>query len=51
LYRRDHWPAHGAGLADAIIAVSTKSVGAALVTFNARHYPMVDNIVVPYRRD
>lgn len=48
--RQRNKPAHGTGLADAIIATSAESVGAALVTFNKRHFPMIKNVVVPYRR-
>jgi predicted nucleic acid-binding protein len=46
--RRDLQPAHGTGLADAIIATSAKVVGAVLVTFNQRHFPMVADLLVPY---
>ena len=37
LGRRSHQPAHGTGLADAIVAMSAVAVGATLVTFNPRH--------------
>lgn len=50
LCRKSHKPAHGTGLADAIVAMSAKAAGAVLVTFNERHYPMVDDLAVPYRR-
>lgn len=49
LLRRDFRPAYGTGLADAIVAVSAKAAGAVLVTFNQRHFPMVDDLLVPYR--
>jgi predicted nucleic acid-binding protein len=49
LCRKSYQPAHGTGLADAIVAMSAKAVGATLVTFNRRHYPMVDDLLVPYR--
>jgi len=48
--RQRYQPAHGTGLADAIVATSAESVGAALVTFNKRHFPMVRDVIVPYRR-
>lgn len=48
LCRRNFRPAHGTGLADAIVAMSAKAAGAVLVTFNRRHYPMVDDLLVPY---
>ena len=51
LCRKTYGPAHGTGLADAIVAMSAKAVGAALVTLNRRHYPMVEDLVVPYARD
>jgi predicted nucleic acid-binding protein len=37
-------------LADAIVAMSAESAGAVLVTSNKRHYPMIDELVVPYCR-
>ena len=37
LCRRDFRPAHGTGLADAIVAASAQVAGADLVTFNAPH--------------
>jgi predicted nucleic acid-binding protein len=50
LCRQNYQPGHGTGLADAIVAMSAKSAGAVLVTFNKRHYPMIDDLEVPYRR-
>ncbi len=50
LCRRSHQPGHGTGLADAFVAMSAKSAGAVLVTFNKRHFPMIDDLEVPYRR-
>ena len=50
LCRRTYQPGYGTGLADAIVAMSAESAGAALVTFNKRHYPMIDDLVIPYRR-
>jgi len=37
-------------MADALIAASAKSRGAELVTFNRRHYAMVEDLTVPYER-
>jgi predicted nucleic acid-binding protein len=48
LYRRDYGKSHGVGLADALIAASAESQGASLVTLNARHFPMLRGVVVPY---
>ncbi|MHB1345574.1 MAG: PIN domain-containing protein, partial [Thermoleophilia bacterium] len=42
LCRQSYQPGYGTGLADAIVAMSAKSAEAVLVTFNKRHYPMVD---------
>ena len=39
---------HGTGLTDAIIAASTLTVRARLVTHNAKHFPMFDDLIVPY---
>ena len=50
LLRRDYHPSHGVGLADAIIAATASRLGAGLVTFNRRHYPMVEDITVPWSR-
>ncbi|MBE0418408.1 MAG: type II toxin-antitoxin system VapC family toxin [Coriobacteriia bacterium] len=50
LCRQRYQPAHGTGLADAIVAASAESAGAALVTFNKRHFPMSKDVVVPYTR-
>lgn len=50
LCRQSYQPGYGTGLADAIVAMSAKSAGAVLVTFNKRHYPMVDDLLVPYLR-
>ena len=48
--RQEYHPSHGTGLADALIAGSAMASGAELLTFNRRHYPMVENVRVPYRR-
>ena len=49
LYRRDYRHSHGTGLADALIAATAEENGATLVTFNQRHFPMVES-QVPYER-
>lgn len=48
--RQEYYASHGVGLADALIAASAKSREAELVTFNRRHYPMVEDVTVPYER-
>ena len=49
LYRRNYGSSHGTGLADALIAATTKETETNLVTFNRRHFPMVE-VTVPYER-
>ena len=50
LYRRDYGKSHNVGLADAIIAASTESCGATLVTLNKKHFPMLKKLQVPYAK-
>jgi predicted nucleic acid-binding protein len=50
LLRRDYGPKHGTGLADALIAATAQQSGAELVTLNARHFPMLQKVVVPYKK-
>ena len=49
LYRRNYGSSHGTGLADALIAATAKETETNLVTFNRRHFPMVE-VTVPYER-
>lgn len=49
-YRQQYMPSHATGLADALIAATAVIHGLGLATFNARHYPMVEQVVLPYRR-
>lgn len=41
-------PSHGTGLADALIAASAQATGARLATRNRRHFPMFEDVLVPY---
>lgn len=50
LFRRDYRASHGTGLADAILAATAEFRRAQLVTLNARHYPMLSDLKVPYRK-
>ncbi|MDW7712249.1 MAG: type II toxin-antitoxin system VapC family toxin [Deferrisomatales bacterium] len=50
LYRRDFLRSHGTGLADALIAATAATAQARLVTLNETHFPMLTEILVPYRK-
>ena len=41
---------HSVGLADAIIAATAKLERAQLVTLNRKHFPMLDDVLVPYQK-
>ena len=51
LFRRDFKKSHGVGLADAMIAATAESENATLVTLNQKHFPMISDIVIPYRKN
>jgi predicted nucleic acid-binding protein len=48
-FRREYRQSHGLDLIDALIAATARVHGARLVTRNARHFPMLDDLLVPYR--
>ncbi len=48
LYAKLYGKSHGIGLADAVIAATAESMGAALKTLNVKHYPMFGNLTPPY---
>jgi hypothetical protein len=50
LIRQEYHPSHGIGLADALIAATAMDRSAELVTYNRRHYPMVQEVKRPYDR-
>jgi predicted nucleic acid-binding protein len=50
LLRRDFGKSHGVGLNDALIAATAIKNRLQLVTLNEKHYPMVKNILVPYKK-
>lgn len=50
LFRRRYRNSHGTGLADAFIAATAMEHDARLMTFNLRHYPMIEDAAEPYRR-
>jgi hypothetical protein len=50
IIRRDFGRSHGTGLADAIIAATAEAQQAKLVTLNSKHFQMLQDVVVPYRK-
>lgn len=48
--RREYGTRHGTGLADALLAATAQARQATLVTFNIRHFPMLNALRTPYRR-
>ena len=50
MHRREYGKSHGVGLADALIAATAEVVGAQLVTLNKKHFPMLDDVYVPYTK-
>lgn len=50
LFRRDFGKSHNTGLADALIAASAEAARARVVTLNAKHFPMLTDVLVPYRK-
>lgn len=51
LYRRDYHKSHHIRLADALIAATANYRKVTLVTPNRRHFPMLQDIMVPYHKD
>lgn len=50
LIRRQYGKSHGVGLDDALIAATARAQGARLTTLNAKHFPMLKDVLVPYRK-
>lgn len=50
LFRRDYGKSHSTGLADALIAATAVLAQAQLVTLNAKHFPMLSDVHVPYSK-
>ena len=50
LFRNQYFKSHGVGIADALIAASAIQCGARLVTLNQKHFPMLSDLSVPYRK-
>ncbi len=50
LFRRQYRQSHRPELADMLIAATALVHSATLATFNAKHFPMLPDLVVPYQR-
>jgi predicted nucleic acid-binding protein len=50
LFRRQYGKSHNVGLPDALIAATAQHAGLQLATLNARHFPMLDDVLVPYAK-
>jgi predicted nucleic acid-binding protein len=50
LYRRDYHKSHNVGLADALIAATAMRRQVSLVTLNQKHFPMLQDVIVPYHK-
>ena len=50
LWRRDYGKSHGTGLMVALIAASAEMSGCTLATLNEKHFPMLEAVLVPYRK-
>lgn len=48
--RNVYGKSHGSGLADCIIAATAKIQNIPLITLNRKHFPMIQNIIIPYRK-
>jgi hypothetical protein len=51
LLRRDFGRSHGVGLPDALLAATAQVYDLQFVTLNRKHFPMLENITVPYQKD
>ena len=48
LLKRQYQKSHSVGLGDAVVAATAQKYNLRLATLNKKHYPMLDNIAVPY---
>ncbi|MBX9742698.1 MAG: type II toxin-antitoxin system VapC family toxin [Chthoniobacterales bacterium] len=51
IYSSKYRASHGSGLADCLIAATVDLHGLTLRTLNAKHYPMLQQIEVPYKKN
>ncbi|MEQ1704547.1 MAG: type II toxin-antitoxin system VapC family toxin [Rickettsiales bacterium] len=49
-FRKKYGKSHGSGIIDCIIAATAHYEDATLVTLNKKHFPMLTNILVPYKK-
>ncbi len=49
-FRAKYAPSHGVDLIDGVIAATSIICDLTLVTLNTKHFPMLGNLVTPYRR-
>lgn len=47
---RQYRASHGVGFADALLAATALAHNATLVTLNAKHFPMLPDVLVPYQK-
>jgi predicted nucleic acid-binding protein len=50
LLRAQYGPRHGTSTPDALIAATAEHLEATLVSFNRRHFSMINKLLVPYER-
>lgn len=51
LWRQNYGKSHGTGLLDALIAATAQRAGSTLATLNAKHFPMLETVLTPYRKN
>jgi predicted nucleic acid-binding protein len=51
LYRREYKPSHNVGLADCLIAATAEAHNLPLKTLNTKHFPMLEDVEAPYRKE
>ena len=49
-FRKQYGKSHGMGMADCIIAATAQYEDATLVTLNKKHFPMLRDVLVPYKK-
>lgn len=49
ILKAKYGPSHGIDLIDGIIAATSLTTKRPLVTCNKKHFPMLDNLIIPYR--